>query len=492
MKIFRMISLVLTLLLLAGCAGKEEAISISVPHEPSVQAEREPILEPELEAPGQPYWILGECAYDGGTAVVYEVQHPDSYNKRFSSDSIFYALRWQIFDAQGRKTGAGDSGWSNSFAIHGLPLSGLEAQEGLLTFSVQMPAEYSGEPLRRKFTLVLDDEKLSIPGENPNGYRYQVEDWYPIAREGDFLLENCTHYNRELERSEELFQLTGPKTNRIIPLDLSDPDFGNELYSLKRPHDLGPGNETPYSSEMSAALDPAAKTAVLTIPKLTVTLDFASGSQRTERHYRTDMLQTEIARSPDGRYAVYTSGEFDRFESVGGCDYLSVGPDGALHFLYSGSIMDQITFLGNDRILANTFSALTCYDAASGLPDEVQLSFDYGETVLGGEICSPKYLTIGLAADQKSDRVLTAYRLNTFGHFELNDGETTLTSLPVSLALFDFSGNKLADFDTGFSVSPFGKYLIHLLDLSMDEPGRVVIRDPYHEMKPAVLSYPIE
>ena len=73
MKIFRVISLVLTLLLLAGCAGKEEAISISVPHEPSVQAEREPILEPELEAPGQPYWILRECAYDGGTAVVYEV-----------------------------------------------------------------------------------------------------------------------------------------------------------------------------------------------------------------------------------------------------------------------------------------------------------------------------------------------------------------------------------------------------------------------------------
>lgn len=140
--------------------------------------------------------------------------------------------------------------------------------------------------------------------------------------------------------------------------------------------------------------------------------------------------------------------------------------------------MDQITFLGNDRILANTFSALTCYDAASGLPDEVQLSFDYGETVLGGEICSPKYLTIGLAADQKSERVVTAYRLNTFGHFELNDGETTLTSLPVSLALFDFSGNKLADFDTGFSVSPFGKYLIHLLDLSMDEPGRVVIPGP--------------
>ena len=50
---------------------------------------------------------------------------------------------------------------------------------------------------------VLDDEKLSILGENPNGYRYQVEDWYPIAREGDFLLENCTHYNREPERSEE-------------------------------------------------------------------------------------------------------------------------------------------------------------------------------------------------------------------------------------------------------------------------------------------------
>ena len=168
MKTFRMIPFGLMLLLLAGCAGKEEAVSISVPDETSVQAEREPVPEPELEAPGQPYWVLGECSYDGGTAVVYEVQHPDSYNKRFSSDSVFYALRWQIFDVQGRKNGAGDSGWSNSFAIHGLPLSGLEAREGLLTFSVQMPAEYSGEPLRRKFTLVLDDEKLPILGENPN------------------------------------------------------------------------------------------------------------------------------------------------------------------------------------------------------------------------------------------------------------------------------------------------------------------------------------
>ena len=122
----------------------------------------------------------------------------------------------------------------------------------------------------------------------------------------------------------------------------------------------------------------------------------------------------------------------------------------------------------------------------------MQLSFDYGETVIGGEIRSPKYLTIGLAADQKSGRILTAYRLNTFGHPGLNDGETMLSSLPVSLALFDFSGNKLADFDTGFSLSPFGKYLIHLLELSMDEPGRVVIRDPHHEIETTVLSYPAE
>lgn len=471
--------LVLLLVCLAGCApsGESAAPPASEPsaEAPAPSGPSSAGAEPDFAEPQEPYWILGECAWDDGRILLYEERYPEEYNRKYSDTSDFYALRWQIFDPAGARIGEGDSGWSNSFALHGLPVTGLEAEDGLLRFWAEMPAEYSGSPLRRHFTLVVSDDRLSILGDRAEDRRYLIEDWYPLAKAEGYRLETCSDYNWATSHSENRLMLTAPDGSaRQAVFACDDRDFWVELDRLMRPGQVTFEGEEPLSSAMQIEMQPERGTVTFSISKMTVTVDFSTGETALERHYTEAMLQTAMAESPDGRYTVYTAGEFTRFEAAGGSDYVVAGPDGEIRFLYAGSDLDQLAFLGNDRILANTFGSLICYDAAG--EDEPQpFPFDYGEATTSQGAAAPKYLTIGLAADSVNERVLIAYRLNTFGDFGLEvDGEM-LHEFPVHLAVYDFAGEKLADFDTGMTVAPFSLYTAVPVGIAPDGAGGAVL-----------------
>ncbi|PWM23292.1 MAG: hypothetical protein DBX44_05955 [Oscillospiraceae bacterium] len=468
---------VLLLVCLAGCAPSQESAPAPVSQAPvSEPASSEPApYEPDFAAPQEPYWILGECAWGDGRILLYEERYPEEYNRKYSSTSDFYALRWQIFDDTGARIGEGDSGWSNSFALHDLPVTDLSAGDGLLEFWAEMPAEYSGSPLRRHFTLVVSDERLSILGDRAEDRRYQIEDWYPLTEEDGYRLETCSDYNWATNRSENRLLLTAPDgSERQTAFVCDDRDFWVELDRMMHPGQVTFEGEEPQHSALQIEMDFARDTVALSIPKLTVTVDFSTGETAFERHYTEAMLQTVMAESPDGRYTVYTAGEFSRFEAAGGSDYVVAGPDGAIRFLYAGSDLDQLAFLGSDRILANTFGSLICYDPA-GEAEPQPFPFDYGEAKTTRGEAAPKYLTIGLAADSVNRRVLIAYRLNTFGDFGLEvDGEM-LYEFPVHLAVYDFAGEKLADFDTGMTVAPFSLYTAVSVQIVPDGAGGAVL-----------------
>ena len=144
--------------------------------------------------------------------------------------------------------------------------------------------------------------------------------------------------------------------------------------------------------------------------------------------------------------------------------------------------LDSLDFLG-ETIVADSLTALTFYDPATGQPGAVQPDFNYGETELlyGSQtVTRPRYMSIGMAVDREEERIFLAYRLNTDGNHQLEVDGQILTQLPVRLAVIGADGRVLADLDTGMEVSPYGKFVFIPVEVQ-PEGERVAIRCPQED-----------
>ena len=527
-------AILLVCLLAAGCSGTGERTPIDreedAPPESVVQQENPPAAEESIpQEPGSPpaeaskeegdpspmptlqmaepegaYWVLGTCPWEEGWLCLYEEETVDDW----SGDPL-YLLRWQTFDGEGRWTGSGDSQRENFIPLHGremhlyapgegiaVPPSGevtsplqRPPEEGTVMLAVETPLGGSHDPVQteesylQEIVIAIDDRRVEAVTQGiQDGRRYRVDDWYPLAvveEEGEPVRLELGTWSSYQEGDQHYLRFrSGWESRSPTRLTCQDPGVLGYLDRLSHPQ----RGEDPARFPGELAVDLTMGRVEITTPKVTVTVSLAEGSCREERHYTADMLQTLVAQSPSGDWEIWTAGEQEHFESAGSRDYVSVGRDGTIRFLYRGSDMDSLDFLG-ETIVADSLTALTFYDPATGQPGAVQPDFDYGEMELpyGSQtVTRPRYMSIGMAVDREEERIFLAYRLNTNGNHQLEVDGQILTQLPVRLAVIGADGRVLADLDTGMEVPPYGKFVFIPVEVQ-PEGERVAIRCPQED-----------
>ena len=454
-------------LLLAACSGEPSspAEEASQPEESSVsQVQEESSASSEESAPAveitveEPNVLLGTCRWGDGYLALMEV--PAEFNR----------IQWRTYDSEGAQLTQGDIGWGNSYPIGDLPRSPLEAGDGIVSFTVEMPADYNGAELCRRFTIAIDDDKVDEVAVRPaeSDDRYSLEDWYPLARDGETVVEwQDDFYDGETGQLVPRMRLRTGWTDATQPVEIrtGDPSVYSCLYATSHRQEQGEDPWLhPYTADVT--LDAQSQLVKIDMGKMVVTVAFAADNVTTHHSYTNDMLQSLVAQSPSGQWQVYTAGEYQLHESPSGCDYVSVGMDGGIHYLFSGSEVDQVDFVGEDTIVVNSVDALTFYNPATGLKKEIQPAFDFG-TATYNDQKGTAWAAIGMKVDKEHQLILLAYRENTFGNRGLiRDGEE-ISEFPVRLAVMDYEGKVLEDVDTGAMIHPYGK-------ISLEQVGIVV------------------
>lgn len=416
---------------------------------------------PQFAAPEDPHWKLFELPWQGGTLVVYEQAHPEEYNRRFSSTDTFYMLRWQRFDAQGTLLETVDSGRSNAFALHDLPLGAARPDEaaGTIAFEATMPLGYiqqSGEEYQN-FVLAIADSAVDPPAQNPNGVRFRIETWETIAGAPDARLDCMTRYDHVADGDRYFLRLVTPDSpSHTAPAVEVKPPQTDGLLAW-----LGLWNGE-ADSDATAALNAAAQTAQLTIPKLTLQLDFAAQTAQCDYHYTEDLLHERLAQSTNGRYALYSAGITPYFEGIGSMDLvLQDTATGALRFLCKAAELAQVAFAGDGQVVVNHLTHLTLYNCETGTLCAVQPAGPAFALPAGFE-----RRIAGLAADAQNERILAAYYDSDPALWPSSDSTSA-----VRFAMYDFTGRLLADWDTGLTMRSFLMYSLPMLTITADGNG---------------------
>ena len=260
-------------------------------------------------------------------------------------------------------------------------------------------------------------------------------------------------------------------------MPVTDASFSNALYNTAHGIDqeawLNDQQNPLYVLDVS--LNMQTKTALISNGKITCKLSFddeALGYNVT-RNYTESMLGKLVANSPDGSRQLYTADDRNYFESPGGCDYVLRGPEG-IEFLFAGSQLDQLYFLDNDRIWANTFDALRFYDVSSGAPLSSGLKFDFGtqQNPYNKSMNGIARIVVGTAVDATNHVLLVAHRPYTFGSGVLWQGTPQQTeALPVTLAVLDWEGQLLREYKTDMTMRAFAKFSINILSVEINGDG---------------------
>lgn len=426
--------------------------------------------------PDKAYDVLGITAFRDGCAVIYQQEMPDSFNKLYSRDDVFYNISTQLFAADGTYIETVDSQWHNAIKITE-PLLRLTPNAESITFEVWRENE-TGQTEAGCFTLAITEEGLKALGENLNHDLYEYHLFSELAADGGTQLQYSVEYDDARGRDMLHFRLAG-REGAVIEQMVSvvDASFSNALYNTA--HGI---NETDWLNDqqnplyiLDVALDAQVKTARLSNGKITCDLNFGGESPNysVSRSYTEGMLDKQVAVSPDGTRCLYTADARNYFESSGGCDYVVREPEGIV-FLYAGYELDQVCFLDDKRIFANTFGALRFYDAATGAVLSPGPQFDFGvrQNPYNKSQSGIAHLVVGSAVDEQNHVLLIAHRPYTFGSGVLWQGTPQQTqALPVTLTVLNWAGEPLRDYDTGMTMRAFAKFSINILSIELDDDG---------------------
>lgn len=481
----RLVFIAAMLMVLCSCAGRQPAL----PQESGAAgASSEVVLDDSIAPvdfngvklcfvrPDEAYDILGTTAFGEGYAVIYQRAMPDSFNKIYSRDDVFYNLSTQLFTREGIYLKTVDSLRHNAIKITE-PVLKLTPNTDTITFEGWRKNE-AGKTEATRFTLALTGQGIQALGYNPNNNLYAQTTFVELSSDGETQLQYADDYDYEQNRSLLRFRLasqTGESAELSMPY--FDASFSNALHNTAYGGDeedwLNDQKNPLYVLDVS--LDVPAKTAALSNGKIFCRLDFggtAPGCSMT-RSYTEAMLGEQVAISPDGTRRLYTADARHYFESPGGCDYVVRGPEGIV-FLYAGSELDQLYFLGSDRVFVNTFDAVRFYDAASGEVLSPGPEFDLGtqQNPYNKSMSGMARIVVGTAVDEANRLLLIAHRPYTFGSGVLWQGTPQQTeALPVTLTVLDWDGRRLRDYDAGMTMHAFAKFSINVLSVKTNGDG---------------------
>ncbi len=481
----KMIYIAAMLLFFCACSAGQYVLP---PDSSIAESSSQPTIDSEFELldynsvqlhflrPNESYDILGITAFGKGYAVIYQQAMPDSFNKIYSPDDVFYNISTQLFTDQGDYLKTVDSQWHNSIRITE-PMQRLTPHTDSITFEIWRKNE-TGQTEASCFTLALTEEGLRSLGENPNHYYYSYNLFNELTADGEVQLQYTIDYDSSRSKDVLRFRLAAPEgkvVEQTVPV--TDASFSNALYNTAHGIDqeawLNDQQNPLYVLDVS--LNMQTKTALISNGKITCKLSFddeALGYNVT-RNYTESMLGKLVANSPDGSRQLYTADDRNYFESPGGCDYVLRGPEG-IEFLFAGSQLDQLYFLDNDRIWANTFDALRFYDVSSGAPLSSGLKFDFGtqQNPYNKSMNGIARIVVGTAVDATNHVLLVAHRPYTFGSGVLWQGTPQQTeALPVTLAVLDWEGQLLREYKTDMTMRAFAKFSINILSVEINGDG---------------------
>lgn len=426
--------------------------------------------------PDEAYDVLGITTFGEGYAVIYQQAMPDSFNKIYSPDDVFYNISTQLFTAQGDYLKTVDSQWHNAIRVTE-PMRRLTPHKDTITFEIWRENE-TGQTEASCFTLALTEEGLRSLGENPNHYYYSYHLFNELTADGEAQLQYTVDYDSSQSKDVLRFRLAAPEgevVEQTVPI--TDASFSNALYNTAHGIDeeawLNDQQNPLYV--LNATLNMQEKTALISNGKITCGLSFdgkAPGYNVT-RNYTESMLGKLVANSPDGSRQLYTADDRNYFESPGGCDFVLRGPEG-IKFLFAGSELDQLYFLDNDHIWVNTFGALRFYDATSGMPLSSAQKFDFGtqRNPYNKSSSGIARIVVGTAVDVTNHVLLVAHRPYTFGSGVLWQGTAQQTeALPVTLAVLDWEGRPLREYKTDMTMRAFAKFSINILSVEINGDG---------------------
>lgn len=480
----KMTFLAALLLALCACAGAQsmspENDATEAPSTPTLEAPFVPLehngVTLHFVKPDESYDILGITTFDKGYAVVYQQEMPDAFNKIYSRDDIFYNISTQLFDAGGYYLTTVDSQWHNAIKITE-PLLRLTPHSDTITFEIWRENE-AGQTEAGCFMLAITEAGQKALGENPNHYLYGYRLFNELTVDGETQLQYTTAYDHIQGLELLKFRLAAPTGGvEELTMPMFDASFLNALHNTA--HGV---NEEDWVNDqknplyvLDASLDARAKTAVLSNKKTSCRLNFGGThpDYSVTRSYTEAMLGERLVISPDGLYQLYTADARNYFEAPGGCDYVVRGPQGIV-FLYAGSELDQLYFLDDDRIFANTFDTLRFYDAATGevLSPGPQFNFGTQQNPYNKSMSGPVRIVVGTAIDKANRTLLVAHRPYTFGSGVLWQGAAQQTeALPVTLTALDWDGHALGEYNTGMTMRAFNKFMINVLSIKTNGDG---------------------
>lgn len=472
------------LLALCACVGTQSAPSESgaaeTPSKSTVEAPFVPLehngVTLHFVKPGELYDVLGITAFGQGYAVVYQQEMPDDFNKIYSRDDVFYNISTQLFSIGGDYLHTVDSQWHNAIKITE-PLLRLTPHSDTITFEVWRENE-AGQTEAGCFMLAITEAGQKALGENPNHNLYGYRLFNELTADGETQLQYTTAYDHIQGLELLKFRIAAPAGGvDELTIPMIDASFLNALhntaYGVNEEDWINDQRNPLYVLETS--LDARAKTGVLSNGKISCRLDFGSThpDYSITRNYTEAMLSERLAVSPDGLYQLYTADARNYFESPGGCDYVVYGPQG-IAFLYAGSELDQLYFLDDDRIFANTFDTLRFYDAATGeaLTPGPKLDFGTQQNPYNKSMSGPVRIVVGTAIDRVNRVLLVAHRPYTFGSGVLWQGTAQQTeALPVTLTVLDWDGQALGEYNTGMTMRAFAKFSINILSIKINGDG---------------------
>ena len=489
-------------LICGGCDAEQQTIprnSEMLP--PSQPASAEPSDIPisydgvalQFVSPDMPYDVLCIAAMSNGYVVVYQEEMPDEFNKIYSLDSIFYAVRTQIFDSKGAYVETIDSQRRNANKIEH-PIHRLQTDGETISFEI-WKTNRVGKTEATCFTFAVTAEGTETLGYNPNNYLYSQREFCELAADGDIQLQYTSVYNHDEGKESLLFRLAAPEGDaRELLVTFFDASFQNALYNTAHgaDEDDGINDQKNPLYKLSLSVDAASQSAQLSNGKIDCRLNFSPQSQGCDvtRRYTNALLRDWIVSSSDGTRAVYNADVRNYFESVSGCDYVLQNENGEITFLFAGSDIDQLYFLENDRIWANTFSGMAFYDGKTGKLVENQPAFDFGQqqSPYNKAQSGISRIVVGTAVDTANRRLLVAHRPYTFGSGMLRLGNGSQTDqLPVSLTVLDWDGRALFTVETEMTMWAFGKFFINTVTLKANGDGTVTLCT--EGQKPVTVGY---
>ncbi|HWP50185.1 MAG TPA: hypothetical protein VN626_00675 [Clostridia bacterium] len=384
------------------------------------------------EVPQNEYRIVDAVAGEGGYAVLYVEKRPEDNEPK----EYRHAVMAQIFDVKGNHERTAYAGIWDSKGDE-LSLKVLRLADGKLYYALSDDYHYSMEAAtgyinQWHYEKLLDD------------------DGAVLAYSSDF---RETPYTLGMRFC--LTDAQGKASEIMIPE--YDYNLGMALDFLIKPEYT---DREGITYEAAVTLDSAAKTAEITNTKLTYTLDFNDLSYSCSRQYTKEMLESDLASSPDGTRKLWLADIGGEGDGLWG-DVVVIQQDGSVTYLCYSDPPINADFFNNDTVLLNYSEALRVYDLKK-TPPTVSSLIDLGSvTEIDGGTHTER-IAVGMAIDRKNRMLLVATRDYT---------EDWESFSPVTLTIFNDALKQVATLKTDFLIMPYRNNWIMPCDIALNGDG---------------------